>query len=285
MRIFGLNFPETFNIYEAQYNSKLDNKYPVNCLYEDHYLNYVVVFSGENQISEDTSLDVLNKLGRFEFDEVGQTLGFEKEGVVYEWSRSNGHESLKILGVAPYNIGDEISVCFNERKDGICTSDLSLYRKYSSPIIRSYISQVKVVGEYTDFAEEAPSEQYLEFFKQLLRNEHFNYVIPNSLKNEQIMDIIAQVFEYPISNLVSGIKDDDQSWRFDKEREEILSLCESAKRKARSKKEEVIAMANKEYKWALDTAEREKEEKLQELDGRAKAYSAPKVKPKQKSNY
>ena len=273
MTLFGTKFPESFEIYSKDYYT-LDSSYSYSNLRKDYYQNYAVVLSDVKQLPKYVKQDMLDDLGSFEFNNNLQKLSFKRNGLFYNWIiYNNGSERLNIRVDNKNNSG--MTVVFNRENEGLITSNLWIYAKYRSPVIYSYIYDVVLKDDYhRDTNKKATIDEYHDFFVQLLGDKCFNYAIPDTLKNDEIINIIKQLFKSPIMKLVSELNNTNQIWRFEKERNSILDEYDSEKRTAKNKLDEAIEAANSIYQKDINDAEEKKKKLLEVLDISESEYNA-----------
>ena len=58
-----------------------------------------------------------------------------------------------------------------------------------------------------------PIDDYYSCYSQMLANGRFDYKIPESLRNEDVINRVIGVFEGPILRLIGDLKQTDQSFR------------------------------------------------------------------------
>ena len=291
MSIFGVSFPDSFDIYSKYYlNGNLDEKIQSSELYKDYYKHYAIVLTNpkDRESLDYLGEEKLDELGYFEFLNEYKRLVVKKDGLRYEWVKiGHTHESMKITKTEIDNRDRdaELSVVFNLRDDGLNSSDLTLYGTgylspsstwkhvfLSSPVIRSYVTNIVVEDIVIEFREEKPIEEYFAFFKSLLANEHFNYVIPYSLRENSILSIIAKLFEYPINGLVSDLKSTDQTWRYEKEKKNVALTCKCEQEEAQAELDATIAKARRIYEYKVNKASEKQTSDLASLNQQEEAY-------------
>ena len=288
MSLFGVSFPDNFDIYNKyRLDNRLAGKAYTKELQKDYYCHYAIVLSKpqENQDFNHLDEEALNELGYFEFMNEYKQLVVKKDGLCYKWARiGHGvHEGITITKTEEDNRDSELSVAFNLRDDGLISSDLTLYGTgYSSPsstwrhvflaspVIRSYVTNV--VAEDRELKEEKVIEEYFDFFKSLLVNEHFSYTIPYSLRENSILSIIAKLFEYPINRLVSDLKSTDQTWRYEKEKKNVASTCKYEQEEAKAELDAAVAKAKRLYEYKVNKASEKQTSDLASLNQQEEAY-------------
>ena len=275
MRILGVEFPSEFDVYGKDFLGSLSTKYSLDKIQKGWYESFAIVLSGNKQKLDYLHGNELDKLGYFEFNEFYQQIVFVKDDIFFQWRRNEkGLESLTISKDERNNFSNRFSVFLNKTNEGILSSYIGMSGQYDFPPINSYVTKVESHDRYSGFKQIAPIEQYFELFKYILNCPEFGYKIPESLRQEHLIKIIEQIFEKPINDLVYEVLNSDQSWRYEMEKESIISSCEFEKRQAKEKFDEAVNDAKRYYQWDLKGAEDKKDARLQELAVEAEEYKS-----------
>ena len=186
----------------------------------------------------------------------------------YHWSRffDEGSDTVSEKFNVDYR---DLSLEFFECDHATLTSGFYLYNgMWGSPKIHCSVNSVSI--EDGESKEELPIESYYDAFLSYMESEKEGYGC--ALANDPvIIDIIVRMFEEPIKNHVSDLINNDQSWRFESEKETIQSnYSESVERYTNLFKRE-IEDATMVYTEQLRSNAEIKEEnfrKLEETRGR-----------------
>lgn len=265
MKIFGISFPKSFDIYWSSYIGGLFDRCTLNKLY-DHWSNlYAVALSDSEKPLDYVKIDILDKLGYFRFNKYTQEIAFIKDGVFFKWYRNkDGHEELNISKDKRDNYENNFTIFFNRRNEGISTSDIGTSHNHKT-IITSYVTSVNAV-DFSGKTESVSIDNYFELFKRVLNGHSFNFIIPERLKQYDLIGLIVKIFEQPIKGVVYDIMNNDQSWRYESEANCISSRCEAEKRRAKEVRDETVNNADELYEYEVGEAEKNKESQIAQLE-------------------
>lgn len=265
MEIFGISFPKSFDIYRSSYIDGLLDRCTLNKLY-DHWSNlYAVALSDSEKPLDYVKIDILDKLGYFRFNKFTQEIAFIRDGVFFKWYRNkDGHEDLNISKDKRDNYENNFTIFFNRRNEGISTSDIGTSYNHKT-IITSYVTSVNAI-DFSGKIESVSIDDYFELFKRVLNGHSFNFIIPESLKQYDLIGLIVKIFEQPIKGVVYDIMNNDQSWRYESEANCISSRCEAEKRRAKKVRDETVNNADELYEYEVGEAEKNKESQIAQLE-------------------
>ena len=271
MRILGVSFPEGFDIYSKGgfLTDSRPLRYKVSAegsLIEGR--TYAVPFCGDKSTLSELSFIDFDKSGYLEFGKKHEIIVFERDGITYKWHRNgNWHESISIE--KNYR---GIHGCFYRRDEGLTTSTLGVSGNYDFPYITSDLNTVKAEDKIMHTGESAPLEDYYEFFKRILFSENLRYKLPEGVQSEEYLHIVAKIFEDPINLFVYDTQFTDQSWRFDKERENAQVRYQTDLEDADEEYKRILGKAASSRKLAYHKATDIREAKLMEIDDREREY-------------
>ena len=265
MDLLGVKLPENFDIYERY--CYIGEKVDKADLSKHYYKTFAVILSDlqDKEIPEHLGYDELDKLGYFEFGEYRQKIVTIRNGIVYEWDNCwNVSESLNIA-LEEDRYTDKLSLGLIRMNKNLQTSRLYLNSDYNNPAINSFVTNVKLDVPHLREKEEAPITNYYDFFIRFLKNRVFDYHTPESLNNEHMFNLIAQLFEKPINELVNYVINNDQSWRYENEKKKIIEDCKSKIEEYEEECAKIIEEASAERDYEVQCAIKEQNKNLKKL--------------------
>lgn len=156
----------------------------------------------------------------------------------------------------------------------IHTSGFYLYNDiWGSPKIISDLDSVSI--GWGDNKIVCPIDQYYDVFSTYMNSKKSS--AHHLADNPDIIGTIVRMYETPIKKHVFDLKNNDQSWRFSKEKEKILSNYDTGVKECNQIYQNTIKGASDELNRNLQTCEEIKNGEMEALEELQKRYNSKKT--------
>ena len=191
-----------------------------------------------------------------DFSSDSMSIKFRVNGYDYYW-----HDTVFDNGSTQDELSinnDNLFVEFFTNKIASQTSNL-----YLCIAVWSSLKFISDTDKVSFNGETFPLDEYYDRFVSYMNILVESGINPNSkARNKEVADIIIKVYEKPIKRLVQSLKDGDQTWRFENERNSILNEYAENIGRDRNAFVEAVNNASANLTRGLQNSERVKDQKM-----------------------